>query len=83
LDWDGVFGGFGRADAFGTSEPVPEGDPLRVDVNRVVATITERAERARLDTPDARPGAPVSAWDWTAVASVIVPGLALLISALV
>jgi hypothetical protein len=80
----GGAGGFGLGGAFGgPSEPSPEGDPLRVDTDRVITTLTERGERARGDAPDVQATAPVSAWDWTAVASVVVPGLALLVAALV
>jgi Bacterial PH domain len=76
--------GFGWAGALGTSaEPDPEGDPLRLDAGRVVATLTERAEKARLDAPDAQATAPVSTWDLGALAAVVVPGLALLITALI
>jgi hypothetical protein len=79
----GGAGGFGWAGAFGTSpEPSPEGDPLRVDAGRVVATLTARAEQARLDAPGAQAAAPVTTWDWIAVASVVLPGLGLLIVAL-
>jgi hypothetical protein len=79
----GGAGGLGWAGALGTSaEPSPEGDPLRVDPNRVIATLTARAEKARLETPDAQAAAPVSTWDLLAVASVVVPGLALLVSVL-
>ena len=77
----GGMGGFALAGGFG-SEPSPEGDPLRLDANKVVATLTERAEQARLDAPGARAGAPASAWDLVAVAAVVIPGLALLITAL-
>jgi hypothetical protein len=73
-------GGLGWAGGFAApAEPSPEGDPLRVDAGRVVATLTARAEQARLDAPGAPATAPASTWDWTAVASVIVPGLALLV----
>ena len=77
------FGGFGGA--FGgpaDSAPAPEGDPLRLDADKVVATLTERAREARLDRPEARATAPVSTWDLVAVAAIVVPGLALLIIAL-
>ena len=77
----GGMGGFALAGGFG-SEPSPEGDPLRVDANKVVATLTERAEQARLDAPGAQAGAPASSWDLVAVAAVAIPGLALLITAL-
>ena len=79
----GGSGGFGWAGAFGPSaEPAPEGDPLRLDASRVVATLTARAERARLDAPAHAATAPVSTWDWLAVSAVVVPGVALLITAL-
>lgn len=84
----GVFGGgaggFGFGGFAGTADsaPAPEGDPLRLDADKVVATLTERAEQARLDTPEVQATAPVSTWNLVAVAAVVVPGLALLITAL-
>lgn len=79
----GGFGAFGLGGAgFGSSEPPPEGDPLRLDPNRVVATLTERAEQARQDAPDVQAAAPVTTWDLVAAAAVVIPGLALLITAL-
>jgi len=77
----GLGGGFGGA-GFGSSEPSPEGDPLRLDPNRVVATLTERAEQARRDAPATQAPAPVTTWDLAAIAAVVIPGLALLIIAL-
>jgi hypothetical protein len=77
------FGGFGGA--YGgpaDSAPAPEGDPLRLDADKVVAALSERASEARLDRPEARATAPVSTWDLVAVAVIVVPGLALLIIAL-
>lgn len=76
-------GGFGGM--LGTAAdpaPAPESDPLRLDVGKIVASFTERAERARLTEPEAEATAPVSTWDWRAVAAVAVPGLALLVVAL-
>jgi hypothetical protein len=70
-------GGYGAAPA----KP-PEPVPLGVDANRVVATITARAEQARLDAPDVKAVAPDSTWNWPAIAAVAVPGLALVIAAL-
>ena len=84
--YGGGFGGIlGMGGSFGGSsaDPAPEGDPLRLDPDKIVATITERAEQARLDAPEECAAAPVSTWDWVAVAAVVVPGLALLIVALV
>lgn len=74
--------GFGGTFSGGSSGPVPENDPLRLDVDKIVATISDRAMQAQLDAPEAKATAPVSAWDLGAVAAVIVPGLALLIVAL-
>jgi hypothetical protein len=79
----GGFGGFGWAGATGAPQPAaPEPDPLGVDADRMVATLTERAEQARLAAPDAQATPPVSTWYWPALAAVVVPGLALLIVAL-
>jgi Bacterial PH domain len=82
----GVFGGAGGSGltgAFGApAEPSPEGDPLRLDAGRVITTLTERAEQARLEAPDTQAAAPVSTWDLIAVASVVIPALALLAVAL-
>ncbi|HEX3515917.1 MAG TPA: hypothetical protein VHT26_18140 [Trebonia sp.] len=75
-------GGLGLAASFGSGEPSPEGDPLRVDADKVIATLTERAEQARLEAPGNQAAAPASTWDLVAVAAVVVPGLALLITAL-
>jgi hypothetical protein len=75
----GLGGGFaGTAD----SAPAPEGDPLRLDADKVVATLTERAEQARLEAPGDQAARPVATWDWRAVAAIVIPGLALLIAAL-
>jgi hypothetical protein len=80
----GGAGGFALGGAFGgPAEPSPEGDPLRVDTGRVITTLTERGEQARFDASDVQATAPVSTWDWTAVAAVVIPGLALLVAALV
>jgi hypothetical protein len=77
------FGGFGGAYGAAGSAPAPEGDPLRLDADKVVAALTERAAEARLDRTEARATAPVSTWDLVAVAVIVVPGLALAIIALV
>jgi uncharacterized membrane protein YgcG len=79
----GFGGALGMGGSYGSSEPAPEGDPLRLDADRIVATITEHADQARLDAPEVRAVAPVSTWDLAAVAAVAVPGIALLIVALV
>jgi hypothetical protein len=60
----------------------PEPVPLGVDADAVVATITARAERVRADEPGTPATAPLSTWNWPAIAAVAVPGLALVIAAL-
>jgi hypothetical protein len=76
-------GGSRPPGAFGApaSRP-PEPVPLGVDVDRVVATIRARTAQAPLDAPGAQATAPLSTWNWPAIATVAVPGLALLIAAL-
>jgi hypothetical protein len=76
-------GGFGWSGGFGgPTQPATETDPLRLDTDRIVDTLTERAEKARLDAPDVPATAPASTWNLVALASVVLPGLALLITAL-
>ena len=77
----GAAAGFGASGAFG-APAAPEPASLGLDADQVIATLTERAEQARLDTPGAQGEAPVSTWYWPAVAAVAAPGLALLIVAL-
>jgi PH (Pleckstrin Homology) domain-containing protein len=76
-------GGFGWTGGYGGTAPPPERDPLTLDAGHVIATLNARAEQARLAAPQVQAEAPVSAWYWPAVAAVVVPGLALLITALV
>jgi Bacterial PH domain len=73
----GGLGGYGAPPA----QP-PEPVTLGVDTDRVVATITAHAELARRGAPGALATAPASTWNWTAIAAVVIPGLALLIAAL-
>src|ERR1700722_14456911 len=73
-------GGTGRYGVYGTPpSQAPPPIPLGVDADRVVATITARAEQARLDAPGAVATAPVSTWNWPAIAALLIPALALLI----
>ena len=71
-------GGFGQPAA----APAPDPDPLRVDAARAVTVLTELAAQARRDEPAAVALAPESCWSWPALAAVAVPGLALLLLAL-
>jgi hypothetical protein len=57
-------------------------DPLKLDVDKIAATITQRAEEARAAASGTRAAAPVSTWNLTAVAALALPALALLIIAL-
>jgi len=67
----------------GTADTAPApADPLRVDAAKIAASITGRAEQARRDAPEVQASAPVSTWDLTALAVLVIPGLALLIVAL-
>ncbi len=71
------FGGFGS--------PVPIDDapppaPLGLDVDVVVATLTERVEQVRSDGVDVRAQRPVSSWSWPAIAAILVPVLALVLA---
>ena len=73
--------GFG---AFGPPPPdnAPPPAPLGLDAAKVIADLTERAEKARAAAPDAQAAPPVSSWHWPAVAAIGVPALALLIAVL-
>jgi hypothetical protein len=73
------FGGFGAAPI----DDAPPPAPLGLDVDLLVATLAERAEKAKADaTADVRAERPVSTWDWPAVAAVLVPALALVLAIL-
>jgi uncharacterized membrane protein YgcG len=74
----GAFGGGGPAGTGPGSGPAAEPDRLRVDTDRIVAVLTERAAQAR-EAPAAAPLAPVSSWQWRPVAAVAVPALILLL----
>jgi Bacterial PH domain len=79
----GALGGLGGLGGYGApSAKAPEPVPLGVDADQVVAAITTRVEQARVAAPGTPAMAPVSAWNWPAVAAVAVPGLALVIAAL-
>ena len=73
------FGGFGAPPA----DDAPPPAPLGLDVDIVVATLTERADQVRSDAVGVRAQPPVSSWYWPAIAAVIVPILALVIAVLV
>jgi hypothetical protein len=75
--------GSGRLGLGGFGAPLADNDPptasLGLDSAKVIAALTERAEKARAAAPDARAVPPVSSWHWPAVAAIGVPALALLI----
>jgi hypothetical protein len=81
-------GGSARGVRFGSFGAPPVDDapppaPLGLDVDIVVATLTERAEQVRSDAVAVRAYPPVSSWYWPAIAAVLVPILALVIAILV
>jgi hypothetical protein len=72
------FGGFGAPPVDNAPPPAP----LGLDVDVVVATLTERADQVRSDAVGVRAYPPVSSWYWPAIAAVLVPILALVIAVL-
>jgi hypothetical protein len=79
-------GGSARAVRFGSFGAPPVDDapppaPLGLDVDIVVATLTERAEQVRSDALGVRAEPPVSSWCWPAIAAIVAPALLLAIVA--
>ncbi len=79
-------GGSARAVRFGSFGAPPVDDapppaPLGLDVDIVVATLTDRAEQVRSDAVGVRAEPPVSSWCWTAIAAIVAPALLLAIVA--
>ena len=72
----GGFGSFGTAPA----DDAPPPAPLGIDVDVMMATLTERVEQVRSDAVDVRARPPVSTWSWPAIAAVIIPVLALVLA---
>ena len=71
---------------FGGTAPrddAPPPAPLGLDVDVVVAALSERALKVKLDAPDARPRPPVSTWSWPAIAAILAPAVLLAIVAAV
>ena len=73
------FGGFGAPPA----DDAPPPAPLGLDVDIVVATLTERAEQVRSDAVAVRAEPPVYSWYWPAIAAILAPALLLAIVAAV
>ncbi len=79
-------GGSARAVRFGSFGAPPVDDapppaPLGLDVDIVVATLTDRAEQVRSDAVGVRAEPPVSSWCWPAIAAIVAPALLLAIVA--
>jgi hypothetical protein len=70
--------GFGGA---APRDDAPPPAPLGLNVDVVMAALSERAEQAKLDAPEARPLRPVSTWSWIALAAILAPALLLAIVA--
>jgi hypothetical protein len=75
------FGGFGSLGS-APIDDAPPPVPLGIDVDVVMATLTERVEQVRSDAVDVRARRPVSTWSWPALAAVLVPVLALVLAVL-
>lgn len=74
------FGGFGAP----VDRPSPTPATTRTaDADVVIATLNGLAEQAKAAAPDQPAVPPVTRWSWTALATIIVPALALLIAVLV
>jgi hypothetical protein len=74
------FGSFGSPPVADAPPPAP----LGLDVDILVATLTERAEQVKSGaSPDVRAQRPVSRWQWPAIAAIVVPALALVLVVLV
>jgi Bacterial PH domain len=71
------FGGFGAPPVDNAPPPAP----LGLDVDIVVATLTERADQVRSDAVGVRAEPPVSSWCWPAIAAIGAPALLLAIVA--
>lgn len=72
------FGGFGAPVDRPSARPASTG----ADADHVIATLTALAEQARAAAPDQPAVPPVSRWSWIALATIIVPALAVLIAVL-
>jgi hypothetical protein len=80
----GGMGGRGPFGGYATPpDNAPPPRPLGLDADTVVAALNARADKVRAVTPEAVAGPPVSAWQWPAIAAVIIPVLVLLIAILV
>jgi len=83
----GLAGGFGAAGPglagnYGSAVTAPQPDPLTLDADKIIASLTEHANQARADNPGYRAAAPVATWYWPGIAAIGVSGLALLVIAL-
>jgi PH (Pleckstrin Homology) domain-containing protein len=77
----GVFGA--QAPGFGAPSAAARGGspaPEPGDADKIVATLTARADEARASAPESVAARPVSTWYWPAFAAVGIPLLALLIA---
>lgn len=78
----GSRGPAGPSGAFGgglSAGNAPSPAPIGLDAMRIVATLSERSAAAKTAEPNAPAVPPVSAWQWPAIAVVVVPALALLV----
>ena len=66
--------------AFSPPESQAPPAPTAADADHVVSILTELAEQGRAMTPSQRAVPPLSNWNWSAIAAIVVPALALLIA---
>lgn len=73
------FGGFGAP----VDIPSPPPATTAADADHVITTLNALTEQSRAAAPDQPAVPPVSRWSWTALATIILPALALLIAVLI
>ncbi|HUN37240.1 MAG TPA: hypothetical protein VMU95_35010 [Trebonia sp.] len=72
-----------RGSRAGGYTPAPASSSVAIDADQVAAELSELAQRAHGPASGAAVAvAPVSRWHWPSIAAIVVPGLALLIAAL-
>lgn len=74
----GPIGGFGAP----SPNDAPPPRPLGLDADTVIATLTAYADKAKVEAPEVAAGPPVSAWQWSALAAIVIPAILLLIAIL-
>ena len=72
-----------RGSRSGGYTPAQTASSVAIDADQVAAELSELAQRAHAPATEAAVAlAPISRWHWPSIAAIVVPGLALLIAAL-